>query len=106
MALTITEQIIQNLNYTCTSRISRGTAEYTNDTYPLAIRGIAELFSKQVSNGLKNPDEINEFMDQLSLVSYLDHVNSYPNITNIPKEYNIALGELSNTEEQTLGRAL
>ena len=105
MALTKTEQIIQNLNYTCTSRISRGTAEYTNDTYPLAIREIAELYSRQVSNGLKNPEEINEFMDQLSLVSYLDHVNSYPNITKIPEEFS-TIYELCNTNEQTLGRAI
>ncbi len=105
MALTKTERIVQNLNYTITSRISRGSAEYTNDTYPLAIREIAELYSRQVSNGLKNPEEINEFMDQLSLVRYLDRVNSYPNITKIPEEFS-TIYELSNTNEQTLGRAI
>jgi len=105
MVLTKTEQIIQNLNYTCTSRISRGTAEYTNDTYSLAIREIAELYSRQVNNGLKNSEEINEFMEQLSLVQYLDHVNSYPNITKIPEEFS-TIYEFSNTNEQTLGRAI
>lgn len=105
MALTKTEQIIQNLNYACTARISRGSSEFTNDTYPLAIRDIASLFARQVSNGLRNPEEVNEFMDQLSLVSYLDHVNSYPNITKISQEFN-TLYELSNTNGQSLGRAL
>ena len=105
MALTITEQIIQNLNYTCTSRISRGNADYNNETYPLAIKGIAQLYSRQVSNGLKTSDEIMEFMDQLSLVNYLDRVNSYPNISKIPEEFS-TICEYSNTNEQTLGRAI
>ena len=105
MALTVTEQIIQNLNYSCTARISMGSADYKNDTYPLAIKGIAQLYSRQVSNGLKNSDEIMEFMDQLSLVKYLDRVNSYPSITKIPDEFS-SICEYSDTNEQSLGRAL
>ena len=80
MAVTKTELIIHNLNYSCESRLSSGTAH--PEVYPMAISNIVQIFSNQI--GSKTPEEIQEFTDQVSLVNYLDNVESYKGITEIP----------------------
>lgn len=116
MDLTVTEQLIQELNYSCASRLSNGgKSGYTNTTYPSALKKIATLFVRQAELGQKTPEEIMGFGEDLSLVGLLDNVNSYGDIKQVYNDYDIWMSTrrtynnitLESVEaEETLGRAL
>lgn len=116
MDLTETEKLIQELNYSCASRLSDGGKPgYTSITYPSAIKKIASLFVRQVELGQKTQDEIMGFSDDLSLVGLLDNVNSYGDINQVYKDYNewmetrIQHNDVSfdkSDESEKIGRAL
>lgn len=105
MTLTKTEQIIQSLNYNCTSRISHGNTEYRNETFVPAIRLTNLIFASQVNNGQKTQEEIKDYAEQLSLVKYLDNSKSYTGIEELPEEFQV-MCENTKTNDETLGRAV
>ena len=71
--MTNTEKIIAKLNY--------HSATKEPESFVSAMEGIVNIFSSQVSNGLKNEREIVDFGEMLSVVNYIGaQPDKYQNI--------------------------
>lgn len=71
--MTNTEKCIAKLNYNSANR--------DPESFASAMEGIINIYTTQVSNGLKTEEEINDFGEMLSIINYMDnHSKAYENI--------------------------
>ena len=82
MARTNTEDFNVKMNYYATSK----DLTEANGSYIDALKSAVNIFSNQVSNGLKTEEEINDFGEMLSVVKYFD--KSIPGIEQVLEHYN------------------
>lgn len=62
--MTDTEKCIAKLNYNSVNR--------DPESFARAMEEIINIYTKQVSNGLKTEEEIKDFAEMLSIVNYMD----------------------------------
>lgn len=85
MATTKTEELIGLLNYGLISRQNTALENRRmNNSYTKAMENIISIYGNLAQNGAYTADEIEDFQEQVSLVSVLDNHDLYPGIDRLP----------------------
>lgn len=85
MTTTKTEELLGLLDYGLVSRQSTNANERRMFTgYTKALENLVVLYANQAKNGVYTAEEMQDFQDQVSLVSVLDNRHLYPGIDRLP----------------------
>ena len=90
--MTNTEMCIAKLNYNCANR--------DPESFASAMEGIINIYTTQVSKGLKTDGEIKDFKEMLSIVNYMDNYSDkYQNIIPYFDEKIVSVIDMKNNED-------